>query len=194
MAAFGPFVFSGTTTAPGSVSMFMGGRPISASIITGQTAAQVATTCAAAINADPRVGVSAVGNAANLDLTFKSKGEVGNDFRAFINFDGEILPANLTVGSTDLKLAGGTTNPDNAPLIGILGDEQYNVIVQPFKDASNRALWKSELENRFLPEVATEGQQISVDDDTLGNLSTLGDGLNSEFLEHPNYSQGYHPK
>ena len=48
-------------------------------------------------------------------------------------------------------MSGGTGNPDIATAIAVMGDDQYNVICNPYIDAANLVALEAELDSRFGP-------------------------------------------
>ena len=100
--ATGSITFTGPTTALGTLPLYIAGRTVSPIIASGQTAAQVATTVAAAINATSGLPVTAAVDgavASKVNLTARNGGECGNDIDIRFAFKGpasqEAMPAGL---------------------------------------------------------------------------------------------------
>lgn len=144
IAATGAMTFSGTTTALGTIPLYVAGRSAPVIIASGQTAAQVATTVAAAINAASGLPVtSAVDGttASKVNLTARNAGECGNDIDLRIAYKGaaagEAMPAGLTVAFT--VMSGGITNPVLTTALTNLLDTSFDFIVCSLTDATSLA-------------------------------------------------------
>jgi phage tail sheath gpL-like len=116
-----------------------------------------------------------------IDLTARHKGEVHNDLDIRLNYyDGEVLPANLTVTIT--PLSGGAANPAISTIWPVLGDEHYNVITMPYRDGFNLTELESELASRWGPMRMIEGIAVLAATGTHAALGTFGDTRNSPHL------------
>ena len=65
------------------------------------------------------------------------------------------------VSSVITPMSGGTGNPDIATAIAVMGDDQYNVICNPYIDAANLVALEAELDSRFGPLKQNEGSYFS---------------------------------
>jgi len=63
-----------------------------------------------------------------------------------------------------------------------MGDTQYNVIINPYRDATSLTALKTELDRRWGPLVQKEGVAVMAKDDTVGNLATFGNTQNSQLF------------
>lgn len=175
-------VAAGTATADGVLVFYIAGIKINVSVSTGDDQDAVATALAAAIQAESLSYVSAVVNGVNaneVDLTAKNAGENGNEIDLRFNYnDSDSFPAGITASVTT-PMASGATNPDVDDVIGVLAETQYNVIVNPYKDATNLTKLETELADRFGPIRQNDGVAFAAETDTLGNLTTLGNSRNS---------------
>lgn len=155
-AATGTLTFTGTTTAAGTLSLYIGAaplnptlqglpQPLSIAIGTGQTALQVAATVAAAINAATDLAVSAAANAGVVTLTAKNKGLCGNDIGLAVNFlgtvAGEALPAGITAAV--MAMANGATNPALTTALMNLADLGFDFIISGLNDPTSTAALKA---------------------------------------------------
>lgn len=84
--------------------------------------------------------------------------------------------------SAGMLLAGGTGNPDLAPVWAALGDTHYHVAVTPYTDAANLVSLETELLDRFGPLRQIEGVAFAAAYGDLSALGTLGDSRNSQFV------------
>lgn len=155
-AATGKITVNGPATAAGSINLLIAGgssqrTQTQVAVAAGDTADTIATNIAAAINANARLPVTAVVNGVTLnevDLTCPWKGETGNDISLVANYyKGQVYPAGVTLAFT--AMSGGTDNPSLASLIAAMGDEWFNVMVNPYTDAANYALLQPELVSRW---------------------------------------------
>jgi phage tail sheath gpL-like len=176
-------IAAGTATADGTLQVYVAGRQISVAVAEGDDQDAVATALAAAIQADPLSYVSAVVdgvNANEVDLTAKNAGLAGNEIDVRLNFqDTDEFPAGITASVT-VAMAGGTTNPDLDDVLGVLSEDQYNVIVHPYTDASNLTKMENELADRWGPIRQNDGVALTAKVDSLANLTTLGNSRNSQ--------------
>ncbi len=144
VAATGSISFTGPTTAAGTLSLYVGGRLIAVPLQSGQTAAQVATTVAAAINAANGIAATAAVDGvttSKVNLTARNGGECGNDIDIRINYlgytKGELLPQGL--GVTIVAMASGATNPSLTTALTNLGDKPYDFIGCSLTDTASVA-------------------------------------------------------
>lgn len=144
VAATGSVTFTGTTTAVGTVPLYIGGRSVPVIIASGQTAAQVATTIAAAATAAVGLPVLAAVDgttASKVNLTARNGGECSNDIDIRIAYKGsaagEAMPPGLTVAIA--AMAGGTNNPSLTTAITNLNDTAFDFIVCSLTDATSLA-------------------------------------------------------
>src|SRR5690606_35810890 len=107
------------------------GRRLTFQVNTADTAAQVATKIAAAINAARLPIVAAVDGVtpAKVNVTARHKGTLGNDQEVtFATDEANVLTAaNCTV----VALTGGSGVPDLAAALANLGDDEYDFIAGP---------------------------------------------------------------
>lgn len=141
VAASGTITFTGPTTAPGTLALYVAGLLVSVALATAQTAVQVATTVAATINASPNVPVTATVAAGVVTLIAKNKGECGNDIDVRTNYKGtvsnEITPAGL--GVAIVAMLGGVANPVLTTALSNLQDTAFDFIVCSLTDTTSLA-------------------------------------------------------
>jgi phage tail sheath gpL-like len=174
--------FSGTATAAGTLYLFIAGRRVDVGIASADTADGMATKAAAAINAQSNLPVTAAAALAVVTLTAKNAGEAGNTLDVRANyFDGQILPAGVTVAFT--PFAGGSGNPDIADALAAIGGEWFQVWGVAYTDAANLQELTSELTSRFQWDREIEAHAFTAARGTVGTLATLGNGQNSPHLD-----------
>lgn len=178
VAATGTITFSGAPTENGTLNLLIRGTLVQVAVTSGQTAAQIATATAAAINADTSLPVTAAPAAAVVTLTARHKGENGNYIDVRVNYYfGQKTPKGLTVAI--VAMSGGTANPSIAGAIAAIGAEQYHTVIMPYTDAANLTLLETELANRFGPLQQKEGQAFAGASGTHATIDTLGASRNS---------------
>ena len=128
-------------TAAGILAFYIGGQRVPVTVAATDTAAQIATKIAAAINADALLPVTAVATAGDVEITCRWKGETGNDIVLADSIlgaiAGETRPAGVTLAYT--AMSGGAGAPDLAASIAALGDEIYDYVAFPYTDAVSLA-------------------------------------------------------
>ena len=179
--------FTGPATAAGTLALYIGGIQYPVGITSGETATQIATAVAAAINAVTTCPVTATSSAGVVTLTTVHKGifnlgsGTGYDLDVRFNYNfGDVTPAG--VGFTIAQTSAGTGNPSLSTAIAAMGNTQYNVIVNPYSDATNLGLITTEMTRRFGPTVQAEGLVISCLKGTPGTLETFGATVNNNCL------------
>jgi phage tail sheath gpL-like len=178
--AAGSFVWTGPATEAGELVLYVGGRRVSVPVANGDSAATIETNALAAfalVANDLPVVVSA--NAGTgVDLTAVQDGTIGNSIMLGVCLmPGERAPAGVVVTTT--PMAAGATNPSYAGVITAMGEDQYATIVSGLADATVLGLFITELESRWGPMRAIEGQVFAAAYDTRANLTTLGNSFNS---------------
>lgn len=165
--------------------IYIAGEQIRIPVLTTDTDASVATALAAAINAVTSLPVTAAVNGTNddeVDLTARHKGTLGNailiDF-GNVTEDGRVALDHVTVTA----MASGAGDPDLSTPLAALGDEEFDWIASPYgtsaalgdasdllNDVNGRWSWSKQIYGHF----------IAVNNETVGNLSTLGNGRNDQ--------------
>lgn len=177
VAATGTIALSGSSIKAGTLSFLIAGRLYQVGVDEGDTPAAIATDLAAAIQADDDRQVTAAVDVADVDLTYRHKGLVGNeiDIRKDPNTE---LPQNLV--ATVTAFAGGTTNPTLTSIITAMGEIQYHEIGLPYNDTTSLDLFKTEMVDRWGPIRKNDGQVLSAKRGSVSALSTFADGRNNE--------------
>lgn len=186
--ATGSVTFTGPTTAPGVLSLYIGASLVALAIASGQTAAQIATAITAAINALTDLPVTAAVDGvttSKVNITAKNKGLAGNDIDIRVNYRGtaagEATPAGVTV--TIVAMANGATNPTLTTALSNLGDEPFDFIVSPYTDATSMAALTAFLNDtvgRWSWSVQVYGHVFMASRGSYGTLATFGQALNDQ--------------
>ncbi|MDD9911656.1 MAG: phage tail sheath subtilisin-like domain-containing protein [Alphaproteobacteria bacterium] len=184
VAATGDLTVSGTTTASGTLNLYIAGQRVQVGVTAGQSLSTVASNIVAAVTADASLPVTAAvngGTPEQVDFTAKHKGVLGNNIDLRLNYQsGEALPTGLGIAIN--AMSGGTANPDITTAITAMADVQYHSVIQPYTDASNLSALHSELDDRFGPMVMQEGSVYTAAIGSVAEQGTLGDSLNSQHI------------
>lgn len=181
VAASGTLIVTGPATAAGTIALYLGGTRVPVAVASGDSANSIAAAINAAINAATDLPVTSSVSTATVTVTFRHKGEVGNQFDMRTNYqDGEALPAGVGVAVT--AMASGTTNPVLTNLIASLGDTWFHILAMPYIDATTLTAVETELLARWGPTRMIDGVAFTAKTDTLANMSTLGNGRNSKHV------------
>lgn len=179
VAASGTLAFTGTSTSAGAVYAYVGGTRIAVAVPTGTAAADVATAVKNAINAAGDLPCTAEATSGTVTITARWKGLTGNDIDLRLNYyTGEALPAGIACTVTGF--ANGTLNPSLTAAIAAKGDEQYNVIINPYRDETSLTALKTELDRVDDASIQKDGVAVMALDDTVANLSTFGNAQNTK--------------
>ncbi|MEG2173145.1 MAG: phage tail sheath subtilisin-like domain-containing protein [Desulfovibrionaceae bacterium] len=180
-AATASITLTGTAVRAGTLNVYIGGQRVRVAAAKAATAASVAALLAAAINAAPDLGTLATVLEGVVTLTSTFKGEVGNGRDVRVNYyTDERLPEGLKAVCTLFK--DGTGNPDLSTALAALGDTQYHYVITPYTDSANMDALEAVLRERWGAEKQVEGIIFSAATGALSRLTTLGNGLNCEFL------------
>lgn len=184
VAATLTYTFGGTWTTDGTVTVYLAGRAIQATITSGMTTTQAAAALRDAINQTDRLPMTATAAVAVTTATVRSKGVRGNDYIS--RKDLSAAPSGLTLtlaGGTALTggmvpFSGGTGADSVAPLLSLLATDVYDIQAWAQNDTTNAALIKAALVSESGPlimhlEHAIFGQTRSLSTATSFASSTL---------------------
>jgi len=177
---------TGAATAAGTLNVYFGLDRVQVAVANGDTAATVATALNAAINATVGLAVTSVVALAVVTVTFRHKGEVGNDVQIALNrrgaLGGEITPAGIAMTIPgDGRLSAGASNPDQTPAIAAIGDDEYDFIVHPFTDATSLDAWDAEMDRQWGPLAQTYGTYWTALSGSVSALQTTGIARNGKY-------------
>ena len=168
-----------TTALAGTLYLYVNGKLLRIGTTASQTDAQVATAIAAAITADVTLPITATANTAVVTCSAKNKGTLGNQIDIRFNKEADqSFPSGISIAVA----AGvtGATDPDIADAIAALPDEVFKVIVNPYTDATNLGVLKTELDRRWGATVQLDGHALHGFGGTAATVASKGDALNSE--------------
>ncbi len=172
---------TGSPTAAGTVALYVGGRRYGVNIASGATPTAVASSIAAAVNADDLRYADAVSVAGVVTLEARNAGlDAGViDVRTNLYDDERAVPG-LTVAIG--ALTPGVGNPVIAAALTALGDQWFPTIATGYTDAVNYTALLAELASRNGPIRQIEGIAFAAARDTVANLITAAQARNSPML------------
>jgi len=180
VAATGTIVVAGPATAGGTIALYLGGVLVSVGVSLNDASTAIATNIGAAINAATDLPVTASVASSTVTITFRHKGLVGNTYDVRAGYNGELLPAGVTLTITAVgSVVAGTTNPTLTNLIAGMGDLWFQVWSHPYTDATSLAAIEADLLDRFGPLRSTDGIAITSASGSFSTLTTLSLARNS---------------
>jgi phage tail sheath gpL-like len=166
--------------AAGEVMLYIHGKRVSVGVTTSDTSATVATKLINAINAQPKLQVTAAATAvpAEVKVTARWGGPTGNDIdvRSTYYFD-DVLPPGLTLTIPAMTL--GSVAPDVTPVIAAMNFYRPTEIVCPFTDSTNLNLLETELAARWKENDMRDGAVVNCVRGTEGAVTTFLNARNS---------------
>ena len=176
-AATGTFTVVGTTTTATPLILQVEDETITVPLAIGDDQTDVATKIEAAIDAVTYLHVTSAFALGVVTVTARSHGIHGNGIWLDVK---QPVPPGITVAR--VAMSGGTGSPDVDGALQSLGGVRYNYIVLPDTGATNLDDVTTYLDARWLANSAIDGHAIVGVRDTLGNLATLGLGLDTKHL------------
>jgi phage tail sheath gpL-like len=181
-----PAAMSYTFTAPGVTGagiLLALGRRIPFQVNAADTAANVASNAADAINAMGLPVTAAVDGTtpAKVNVTFNHKGALGNgqEMTVATNESNVLTLSNVTVTA----FTGGSGIPDLVAPLASLGDQEYDFIAGPYSDTSSLNAIRDFLDDqagRWSPIQQLYGGYFGAQFGNLSSLVTFGDGRNDQ--------------
>jgi phage tail sheath gpL-like len=173
--------FTGTATASGSVTIWIGGVRVSVGVAIGDLPAAIVSALVSAINAIGRVRFVASASGSALILTAKNKGTAGGEVAVSLNYQAEKLPAGITAAIT--TSTPGSVDPDFETLgiAGILGSRWFTQIAHGMTDTANVGYMAVELADRWAPQRQIGGVQFIGKAGDFATVQAWGAALNSPF-------------
>lgn len=183
VAATSTVTFATTASSAGTWSFYIAGELVQVGVASGDTATLQAAALVTAIAANPNLPVTAANTAGVVTLTAKNKGTCGNDIDVRLNYQGaaELAAQPSATTCAIVAMTSGATNPTLTGLIAAIGDSWFNVIVNPYTDATSLSALETELASRAGPTRMIPGLAIAAKNATVSALATLGTGRNSQF-------------
>lgn len=128
------FTITGPATAAGTFACKIAGETYAASVVVGDTATEIGDALIALINADTNLQCTAANVTGTVTLTCRNDGVIAGDLD--VRCVTGLFPTGVSVGS--VTPTAGTVDPDLADALAAIGDEWYNVVVNPYTDNSVR--------------------------------------------------------
>lgn len=181
--ATGTITVTGTASSNGTFAAYVNGRAYRIAVKIGDTAEEVATLLVSKITEDPESQVTAANTLGVITLTAVHKGTYGNTLKTVVNYNNDDeFPKGIS--ATIVALTGGTGDPDleTAGIISILEENQFNLIAQPYTDNANLTLIDDALTDNFKATEMLDSFCVVGVDDTVTNLTTKSDTLNTAFI------------
>ncbi|MBU6246466.1 MAG: phage tail sheath subtilisin-like domain-containing protein [Xanthomonadaceae bacterium] len=157
-AATGTVTWTGQATAPGTISLYVGGELMTIPVAVNDTGAGLQTKIVNAFtaansgyfSAQPlALGSQPAAGALTCPVEFQSRiaGLMHNNIDLRVNYrgaaGGEATPAGLTVSVT--PMAGGTGTPSLSGIAALIGDQNFDFIVCPYNDPTSLAAMQAML-------------------------------------------------
>lgn len=187
--AVGTITFTGPATANGAIYFYIAGERIVVAVANEDTAGDIATALAAAINEETSLPVVAAADAGEVGLTAKNVGLAGESIDLRLNYyAGEVLPDGIV--ATIVAMDNGGADVDIEDAIDAIGNDWFQFIVHPYTGVAENTLLKDELERRNAPNIAKGGFAVTAHNAAYTDMITLcsvqgaGTGLNSEHLTY----------
>lgn len=185
VAASSLVTFDAAPTAAGTVAFYIGGQKVAFGVTSADTAVTCAAALTAAINAATYLPVTAVqgtsSNTHKVTITAKHKGLEGNSIDLRWNFaDADVKPTGLAM--TIPEMASGTGTPDLSTVWAAIEDDQFQIMVMPYRDSTTLTAVNTELEDRWGPLRQQEGTMYIGHSGNHSTLLSFGNSLNSKHI------------
>ena len=175
---------TGTATGTGTMSFYVNGKAYRVAVAIGDTSAEIATLLKSKIDEDTTAQFTTVDDSLG-KLTFSAvhKGTYGNTLKAMVNYNADDeTPIGITPVVVDFAGAAGDPDLETTGVIGILEENQFNLISQPYTDNANLTLIDDALTDNFKATEMLDGFCLVGVNDTVTNLTTKTDIINSSFI------------
>jgi phage tail sheath gpL-like len=187
--ASGTVTLTGAATAPGVISLYIGGRRYQLPVQPTQAVADIAAALAALIAADAYALVTPTAAAGVVTLKAVNAGTVGNEIDLRLNYlgapGGEATPAGLGVAIA--PMTGGAVDPFSALQTALdnCGDTAFDFIVCPYTDTASLDAIKAFLNDqtgRWAWSQQIYGHAFAARRGTLASCTTFGTGRNDQHV------------
>lgn len=179
-AAKGEIAVTTTTVKAGVIALLIAGTSVQVTVQETDNADAIAASIIDAVNESTSLPVTAAlktDETTIVELTCKWTGQTSNDIDLRHSYyDGEYLPAGVTLAFTDFT--GGAGTPDMSEVIAAIPDEWYNHIAMPFNDTQSMNALRDELVSRYGPLKMIEGIAYTAFRGTFAETGTFGDSRN----------------
>lgn len=184
VAATKTVTVTGSATAAGTISLYIGYDLIEVGVSSGDSESDVAGDISAAINANADLPVTSQAALGVVTITAKHKGVIGNDFPVNINLlgasNGQELPAGIGIAIADGTT--GTGTPDIEAAFAALKEEPFEFIGLPYSDKTSFDASKAAMTTRWAYNVQLYGHVYSAKRGETDDLLDLGTTQNDPHL------------
>ncbi|HEY2210273.1 MAG TPA: phage tail sheath subtilisin-like domain-containing protein [Bradyrhizobium sp.] len=178
--AQGSIAITSPPTTSGLLTIYIAGQKVEVAVASTDTADNVATNLAAAINAIADLPVTATAATSTVTLECKWAGVTGNDISVVANYLGasgaEALPTGMALTMT--AFSGGTGEPDFTAAISAIQALEFDYVALPYGDAASLTTWATEYgfgpTGRWNYTRQQYGIVLNARRDTYANLLTWG--------------------
>lgn len=185
VAATGKLTLAGTATADGILQLYINATRVQVPVVSGDGASDVAAAAVALVNANNNLPATASATGAEITFTATAKGAWGNGITIELNMNGadagEETPAGIT--ATITAFASGAGDPDLTEKVAVLGDREYDFIINPFCDTTNLNVirdFMNDTVGRWSDEQQIYGHAWSILSATASACQTFGNGRNDQ--------------
>jgi phage tail sheath gpL-like len=183
-AASGTLTVTGTATAAGTISLYLGGVLVSVAVADNDDATAIGDSIVAAITANADLPVTAVNVTGTVTVTYRHKGTVGNYYDMRLNYAGanagEVLPAGVSIAI--VQLTGGATDPTLTSTIAALPEQIFDYWVCPFQGSTPLTALDTEMDSRWNALRMLEGHVFAAAGGSVATLVTLGTSRNNPHM------------
>lgn len=186
--ATGTVTVTGPATSNGTLAVYVNGKAYRVPVATGDSAESIATLLVSTIGEDVNAQVTATNALGVVTLTAVHKGTYGNTLKIKVNYNNDdVLPEGVT--ATVVAMSGGAGDPDLTVVGGVielleesLEENKVTLIAQPYTDNANLTLIDDALTDNFKATERLDSFCVVGVDDTVTNLVTKSDTINSPFI------------
>lgn len=174
---------TGTATSNGTLAFYVNGKAYKVAVAIGDVAADIATLLTSKIQEDEFAQFTVADALGVNTLTAVHKGTYGNTLKAKMNYNADDeIPQGITAVVVDFNGGAGDPDLETSGVIAILENNQFNLIAQPYADNANLVLIDTALTDNFKATEMLDGFCLVGVDDTVTNLTTKTDIINSSFI------------
>jgi phage tail sheath gpL-like len=180
--AEGLIELTGPATGAGTLRVYVGDEFVDVGFVTNDTASDIASDAAAAINSKTHWAVTAVAVLGDVQLTAKQAGLRGN----FIRYFAQVLPTTAGIVATptaSTNFINGTVSDDNTTALATILPERYYYIVSAAEDVTQLTSLVSQVNTQSLPVTGIRQRVFAGAVGTLAASITVSDALNAPRAE-----------
>lgn len=166
----------------GTYYLMINGSRCEIAITSNMSAESIAADLASIINSMDNLPVQAAASNGQLNISALQGGTLGNYINIRANYyTGESDPTFFSTHPVIISMAGGAVDPDLGDAWGVIENEQFHYIIQPWIVPANLTEIETELETRFGPLENMQGHGFTAVRGNQTSCTTLGNMRNSPF-------------